>query len=816
VYWKVALAQHPMYLLIKEDSQCAERTPPWGEPTIERYIERLRRSLAMISRYPRLRLGFEWSGVELELLADDAPDVLQEMSALAQAGRIAFYNGTYAQPHAQMLSSEANYRQLELGLRVYHELCHATVQTYCHQETSIHDQMPQLLSAFGIRYATLPWFYSTLAWLDEGELVIRGYGGGGPTFVHGHEFVRWCGLDGSETILYLSQTGLGATINEWAVKEVLPGLLHAPPIIVHAPDMLAIDDDWLARHDQVDFVLLDEALDERLTQSPPRARARFYANWSYVEGIRAEELSRCNWQAEASALQAEALNALAYVTLGRTPESTDTLWKSILRAQHHDAYCFGSVELRDKAVGWLRNADDDAMRFVSRAAKAVLEKVDTRHAPGLPVVVFNTTPHPHKALVIIDTPMGQPCLTAMDGTSIPSDATPLDNGGSRVRFLADMHGLGYDTYALSDGAPPPTEEVVTSSLSFENGFYRATVQPDGLFRSLIVKQCGDDLLSPTGAAGNHLAATNSAGLSGIHEESKSRWDWHMPEHGPERELKWMADAPMRARRSPLGVSLRVHGCLGTSTRGELEIMLYHDLQRIDVTWTFQFDVASLGLFYDDETKLRVQWPLSFTGRVAHDIAFGVIEANTDRPLLVASWLDASDGCKGLAYFHRGTLKHWVTNRTLINLFAWGEHTDAIGNRCKPLLWNKSFDQRLRGSHAIHCALYPHGGDWRAADLVGAARSYGAPPLAFLADRHSGELPPQLTILSFQDSHLAATSVRATRGQVLCRLYSIHTAAVAVDAPLHGMRRVALHSLAGRDIDTLSPFQIGELVLEREA
>ncbi len=33
MYWKLALAQHPMYLIIREDSQCAERTPPCGEPT---------------------------------------------------------------------------------------------------------------------------------------------------------------------------------------------------------------------------------------------------------------------------------------------------------------------------------------------------------------------------------------------------------------------------------------------------------------------------------------------------------------------------------------------------------------------------------------------------------------------------------------------------------------------------------------------------------------------------------------------------------------------------------------------------------------
>ena len=48
--WKLAVAQHPMYLLIKEDELCAERTPPWGAPSIQAYIERLRANLDSLRR----------------------------------------------------------------------------------------------------------------------------------------------------------------------------------------------------------------------------------------------------------------------------------------------------------------------------------------------------------------------------------------------------------------------------------------------------------------------------------------------------------------------------------------------------------------------------------------------------------------------------------------------------------------------------------------------------------------------------------------------------------------------------------------------
>jgi len=123
-----------MYLIIREDSQCAERTPLWGEPSIERYVERLRQNLDALSAHATLKFGYEWSALELELLARNAPDVLQKMCSLMRMGRIAFYNGAYSQPHLQVLSAEANIRQFEYGMRIHNESCARPVCIYAHQE----------------------------------------------------------------------------------------------------------------------------------------------------------------------------------------------------------------------------------------------------------------------------------------------------------------------------------------------------------------------------------------------------------------------------------------------------------------------------------------------------------------------------------------------------------------------------------------------------------------------------------------------------------------------------------------------------------
>lgn len=109
------------------------------------------------------------------------------MCALAREGHIAFYNGTYAQPHLQICSPEANIRQFEFGMRVYRELCQFPVTVYAHQETSVHDQSPQIMTAFGMKYSALPQFPSVVSWLDGGEIITRMRH---LHFIHEQEFVR--------------------------------------------------------------------------------------------------------------------------------------------------------------------------------------------------------------------------------------------------------------------------------------------------------------------------------------------------------------------------------------------------------------------------------------------------------------------------------------------------------------------------------------------------------------------------------------------------------------------------------------------------
>ncbi len=818
MYWKLALAQHPMYLLIKEDSQSIERLPPWGLPGIEPYIERVKRNLDVIRQNPALKIGYEWSGLELEMLVADAPKVFEELRALAQEGRVAFYNGTYAQPHLQTLSSEANYRQFEFGMRVYRELAGKQVVTYAHQETSIHDQAPQLLRAFGLEYAVLPLFPCTLAWLDEGEMLLLDQFG--HRFVHGHEFVNWVGLDGSIVPLYLARTvddtpdvnkdeAPSDPFEAFLTEQEIIGRLHEPPIVLSFPDLIETDDDWLARRQEFEFVLLDEALPERMRKYPPQSRARLYANWSYIEGLRAGELSRTNRRAETSALRAEALGALAYSVLGRAPASTDAIWKTILKTQHHDVYGHGKEELKDKAIGWLREAEAAATRLAGSAARAIISQLDHAGGVGQPVIVFNTVPHAQKALLVLEAEIADPLVVDNRGTSLPTEAIPQADGITRIRFLAETGGFGYQAYWIRSGGEEAAAEEHDGPLTFENEFYRATLQPDGTLTSLVLQQSAAEVLGSEATRANQLTAMDSTGLTPSNHELHVRERYQRPAAGP--ALHWAPAAP-RVRRSPLGTVFSVAGHMGPQIAARLVMNFYHHLPRIDVSWHFEFETASIGTFYNDDTKLSVHWPLSFAGDIHHDIAFGVVQTRDERPFFPASWVDISDGERGLAYMHHGTLKHWVSAGTLVNLFAYGEDTEAMGGRRRPYNWPKAFDHRLRGQHRIKYAVYPHAGNWRSADVIGVARSYRTPPIGFLADAQSGTLPVNLELLQFSNPEIVSTALQVVDGEVVCRLYSVGERIMPVRYKTQRMQARTLRSLQDEQIDQLTPFQIATIAL----
>jgi hypothetical protein len=254
--------------------------------------------------------------------------------------------------------------------------------------------------------------------------------------------------------------------------------------------------------------------------------------------------------------------------------------------------------------------------------------------------------------------------------------------------------------------------------------------------------------------------------------------------------------------------------MGESIVAHLLIHFYHDLPRVDLTWTFEFQKASVGTFFDDESKLSVQWLLGFSAEIFHDIPFGMVRTRRDRPFFPTSWVDICDGERGLAFLHRGTTKQWVSDGKLVNLLGWGENTDAIHNGLGRDRWLKSFDQRLNGTHRIESAIFVHQGNWRTGGVAQAALAYRFPPMAITTGSHPGPLPTRTDILHLAEPDLISTAVFNRGEQIVCRVYNSGEAPADGSAALNGLRREGFHTIAGEEVYALAQYQIGELELGR--
>ena len=222
--WMFALIQHPMILIINEDRgkpEVGERVPEWGAPDVETYAERIRRNLEALQKYPDLKLNYEFSAVELKILDEQTVDIIPAMRELVAEGRLAFVGGDYAQAHGQLYSGELNFRQLEKGLEVFKELVGYKVTNNFHQETCLHDQLPQLLTAFGFLTASPPVFPHTiepLVSLNQPHFVYSDKTGYVP--VESDSAALWKGLDGTEMPIVVVGVSIGGFKTDRIQMEV--------------------------------------------------------------------------------------------------------------------------------------------------------------------------------------------------------------------------------------------------------------------------------------------------------------------------------------------------------------------------------------------------------------------------------------------------------------------------------------------------------------------------------------------------------------------------------------------------------------------
>lgn len=824
--FKWAVCQHPMTLIIKEDESSLERVPPYGAESFHAYYLKIKENLEYLKKNDFAKVCFETSILETMMVLDEYPEIKNDFIELVKNKKISFVGGTYAQSHTHTLTSESNYRQLQEGLKGYKNLFGVKIKLYAVQEPGHHEQMPQLLKCFGLKFATLPAFTYSLIFLEEYELVSfmemawmkftkeRGMEQDQIDricFTNGNEFAGWSGLDGTEMPVYLIDP------MRWCRKEDIRNefkkdLYSSPPVRIYLTDLLDFNPAIVGETlEHSEYALADQAIEERFKGVKEAPIIRLYSYYSYLEGSKLDGAYVKNRQIEDKILAAQALEAYLVLNKARKiPEvSWDKIWKTVLETQHHDI-CYPLAPVLQKwAINKIHNEEIILDSKIEALKDCLIEnfKEGTIHTSRrkpvkerikMPnnstgdagtILIFNPEPHLMKSYIKVIVP--EALLNY--GLELYDRKGPLDfqverHGDFRcLVFYNSINGFGTKTIGLKKKSKSLKEQKSKTGF-IENDFYSLSLNGHGDIFNVILKKNGKILFKEPA---NKLTA------------SFNNW------------------SHVKFKKKPATIE-QINGrvydlftCKGVFDKSSYkkEIKFYKTIPRIDFKIVFNFKNQQIGDFFLEEKKLCTTWPVKDLVKIKHDIAFGVVKARKSRPLYAINWINC-EIINGIFFtiLPAGKIKFFEKDGILYNLLGWGdEGVDfmRVGGTCAPEILQGHFDLRLNGEYAIEYALYIHEEKPSNLELFNISASYKRPFIANYVD-----IPCEMgedIVFKFNNSNISSTSIFREDGKIKCRFFECNATKENIKILKSSSFKIkSVRDAFGQKIENIEPFRIGTL------
>ncbi|WP_204985895.1 glycoside hydrolase family 38 C-terminal domain-containing protein [Mucilaginibacter psychrotolerans] len=698
-------------------------------------------------------------------------------------GRIEYVNPAYAQSYNYNISGESIIRQFSYGMKLVREHFPTAVFTsYSSEEPCFTSALPQILTSFGIKYASLK--NPNTCW-------------GGYTQSHSGELVNWIGPDGSSIV----------TSPRYDVEKLSPKSTWQTIAWNNAPHYINAAIAAGMPH-PIGMTLQDAGWKEGpfIGSGQKGTINSIYTTWRNYFGNIAKNDVREDWRfsqedvlvslvwgsqvmqqiaqevrvSENKLVMAEKLAAMAKIYKG-TPwpqAQLDSAWRTLLLSQHHDCWIVPyngkpGDTWADKVVKWTSNTNAICDSIINTSMRS-LGKGKTRY-----VNVYNTTGSNRAEVVTFELPPGvSPYgLVLLDAKGKPVSAQ-LSADKASVLFKAIVPGMGSAAYQLILKNSANRDGSLLKQLSdgrylIETDLYKVIIDPakGGAIKSIIAKKLdGKEFIDQTNVRAFNELRGNFYNDGGF---------------------KSTADNPAKVvilENGPLLVKLAIKGTIN-GTAYTQTLTLAQGQPRIDVTlhidWKNNTGIGAatpkgtyrlenpLKAFYDDREKLLAYFPLNLKDqKVYKNAPFDVTESKLDNTFftrwdsiknnVLLNWVDVTDGDGkyGMALFTDHT-----TNYAHGQDFPLALDIQYAGMG----LWNR--DHSITGPTTIHYALLPHAGVWDKAGIEAESRKWNEPLLAVASAAASAnsllQVPPgyEISAVNFEGNDMLVRLFNTGAGNV---------------------------------------------------
>jgi len=734
------------------------------------------------------------------------------ISGPGYTGRIEYVNPSYAQSYLFNIDGESIIRQFAYGMKMLRkDFPGITFSSYSSEEPCFTSALPEILTSFGIKYASL----------KNPNTCFGGY-----TLAHGGELVSLEGPDGSRIL----------TVPRYANEKLLPGSTWQTIAWNNSPQYIQSSFEAGIKH-PVGMTLQDAGWKGGPFQgggNEPTAKNKYVTWRQYFDAVKSDPapvwkvsqedvLVSLVWGSQVTQRIAQQVRAAENKLIGAEkvvalmdlykphpwPQAKlDSAWRTLLLSQHHDCWIVpyngkpGNT-WADKVVSWTNNSNSISDSLVNNA-------LNQKTQSG--ITVYNAQLHSRQEPVEVNIPAEfankQISIVDPNGKKIASQIITDSTHQHKILFDADVAAFGFakfrivqqNSIAVKTGAK--IEKLQNGAYRLETDLYKLIISSahGGRITSLYDKQLQKEFVDRHDTLGFNTLRGNFYQDGGLKKSDQSPAEIKIIENGPVRvkvqvsgtidNTPWTQTIALSEHQSIIDIDLNINwqhnvGIGEDTPPGTYDWKNYHKA------------------FYDDSKKLLAVFPVNLKGqKVYKNAPFDVTESQLQNTFFT-SW----DSIKN------NVVLNWVDvvdSRDQYGMALFSDHTTAyVHGKDFPLglvvqysgmgLWGRNYT--INGPTHIHYALMPHKGKWDQAKVWSASADWNQPLVAIARDAGLKEVAKPM-IAAVSDG-LVLSSAKTDGGNFTMRVFNAEgVSGLKSIKPNFKYDKAILRSLDGVQIEEL--------------